>query len=215
MNRRFDLIIFDWDGTLINTIDWIVSCLQNAALSCQCAIPEEQAAKNVIGLSIENAVKALFPETEWSTQKQIIHNYSQLFFSRRLNRQDLFAGVYDMLMQLKRSGYRLAVATGKGRAGLQQALKETETESLFCITRCADETASKPNPVMLQEILTYTKVPAGRALMVGDSVHDLQMAENARIASIAVTCGAHGVEVLQRYKPLMCLPETSQLLNLL
>ena len=215
MKNRFDLIIFDWDGTLINTIDWIVSCLQNAAVMCQCSVPEEQAVKDIIGLSIENAVNTLFPETDPWTQKQLVHNYSQIFFSRQLSREDLFAGVYDMLTELKQSGYQLAVATGKGRVGLQQALNETGTDALFCITRCADETASKPNPMMLQEILAHTGGSAERTLMVGDSIHDLQMAANAGIASVGVSCGAHSAEILQQYKPLMCLSQTSYLLNLL
>ena len=215
MKNRFDLIIFDWDGTLINTIDWIVSCLQNAAVMCQCSVPEEQAVKDIIGLSIENAVNTLFPETDPRTQKQLVHNYSQIFFSRQLSREDLFAGIYDMLTELKQSGYQLAVATGKGRVGLQQALNETGTDALFCITRCADETASKPNPMMLQEILAHTGVSAERTLMVGDSIHDLQMAANAGIASVGVSCGAHSAEILQQNKPLMCLSQTSYLLNLL
>ena len=215
MKNRFDLIIFDWDGTLINTIDWIVRCLQNAAVMCQCSVPEEQAVKDIIGLSIENAVNTLFPEADPWTHKQLVHHYSQIFFSRQLSREDLFAGVYDMLVELKQRGYRLAVATGKGRAGLRQALDETGTEVLFCITRCADETSSKPNPMMLQEILAHTGVSAERTLMVGDSIHDLQMAANAGIASVGVSCGAHSAEILQQYKPLMCLPQTSYLLNLL
>ncbi|MGR9114437.1 MAG: HAD-IA family hydrolase [Gammaproteobacteria bacterium] len=215
MKNRYDLIIFDWDGTLINTIDWIVTCLQNAAVMCQCPVPDEQAAKDIIGLSIDKAVSALFPETDTLTRKQLVQHYSQRFFSKRLSRDDLFEGVYDMLIALNKNGFKLAVATGKGRVGLQQALDETDTEDLFCITRCADETESKPNPVMLQEILAYTGVPAERALMVGDSIHDLQMAANARIASVGVSCGAHSIEVLQRYGPLMCLPQTSHLLNLL
>lgn len=215
MKNRFDLIIFDWDGTLANTIGWIVSCLQNAAIMCHCPVPEEQAAKDVIGLSIENVVNTLFSDIDSATRKQLANNYGQLFFSRRFSREDLFTGVYNMLTELKQSGYQLAVATGKGRAGLQRALKDTGTEALFCITRCADETASKPNPAMLQEILANTEVPASRALMVGDSVHDLQMAVNARISSVGVSCGAHNIEVLQQYKPLMCLSQTSHLLNLL
>ena len=119
-----------------------------------------------------------------------------------------------MLTQLKRRGYLLAVATGKGRKGLQQALGDTGTEELFCITRCADETASKPSPLMLQEIMAAKGVPAERALMVGDSIHDLQMASNAGIAALAVACGAHSARVLQQYNPLLCLQQTSHMLNL-
>lgn len=215
MKNRFELIIFDWDGTLINTIDWIVHCMQNAARLCRCPVPQERTIRDIIGLSIDNALAVLFPDCVPSLRKQIQHHYSQQFFTKRLSRADLFTGVYDMLTELNQSGYRMAVATGKGRSGLRQALDETGTEDLFCVTRCADETASKPNPLMLRQILETTGVAAERALMVGDSSHDLEMAARAGLAAVGVACGAHGVEVLQRYKPLTCLPQTAQLLNLL
>lgn len=213
MKKRFDLIIFDWDGTLIDTIDWIVSCLQNAAMTCRFKVPEVQAAKDVIGLSIDNAVKDLFPDADDEDRQRFIAQYSRAFFSKRLSRADLFDGVFDMLNRLKENDYRLAVATGKGRKGLQEALTQTDTEFLFDITRCADETASKPDPIMLREIIDYLDIPAERTLMVGDSIHDLQMARNAGVASVAVACGAHGRELLQQYEPLLCLSHTSQLLE--
>ena len=118
-----------------------------------------------------------------------------------------------MLKQLKTDGYKLAVATGKTRAGLKEALKATETEDLFCITRCADETTSKPDPQMLYDIIEHTQVSKERSLMVGDSVFDLQMAQNAQISAIAVTCGAQAAELLQSFKPLLCLRQPTELLN--
>jgi phosphoglycolate phosphatase len=120
-----------------------------------------------------------------------------------------------MLVELKQTGYQLAVATGKTRTGLQEALKATATEELFCITRCSDETASKPDPLMLHEIMQHTKAANDRSLMVGDSIHDLQMAMNAQISSIAVSCGAHPQDTLQQYSPLMCLQQPSELLNII
>jgi phosphoglycolate phosphatase len=215
MKNRFDLIIFDWDGTLINSIDWITHCLQNAAAQCNCPIPESQAAKDVIGLSINKAMQALFPDADEQTQKQLLECYSQKYSSKQITRDDLFPGVYPMLVQLKAAGYQLAVATGKTRAGLRRALQATETEDLFGITRCADETASKPDPRMLREIIKHTNAANERTLMVGDSIHDLQMALNAHISAIAVSCGAHSEEFLQQYNPLLCLQQPAELLNII
>ena len=215
MKNRFDLIIFDWDGTLIDSIDWITSCLQHAAMQYDCHIPESQAAKDVIGLSIDKAMQTLFPDEDKQTQAQLVACYSQKYFSKQISKDDLFPGVYEMLVQLNETGFQLAVATGKSRAGLQEALKATGTEELFCITRCADETASKPDPLMLHEIIQHTHTAKERSLMVGDSIHDLQMALNAHISSIAVSCGAHSEEFLQQYNPLLCLQQPTALLNII
>ncbi len=213
MKNRFDLIVFDWDGTLINTIDWIVHCLQKAGEEFSCLIPEPQAAKDVIGLCINNAVATLFPDSNKETQKNIVASYSQAYSSKKLSREDFFPGVYDMLVNLKESGYRLAVATGKTRSGLAQALQATNTEGIFNITRCADETASKPDPKMLHEIMNLTQSTRVRTLMVGDSIHDMQMALNANVPSVGVACGANSKESLLQYNPLLCLQQPTELLN--
>ena len=215
MKNRFDLIIFDWDGTLIDSIDWIVHCLQTAGKHCGYGIPEPQAAKDVIGLSITNACGTLFPGADQETLTQLTACYQQTYLSRQLSREDLFPGVYDMLVELKQSGYQLAVATGKTRTGLQEALKATDTEELFCITRCSDETASKPDPLMLHQIMQHTQAANDRSLMVGDSSHDLQMAMNAQISSIAVSCGAHPEDILQQFNPLLCLQQPAELLSII
>jgi phosphoglycolate phosphatase len=213
MKNRFDVIVFDWDGTLVNTIDWIVHCLQKAGEQCGYVIPEPRAAKDTIGLSIENAVQALYPNADTATNHKLVASYSQTYFSKQLTQDDFFPGVYDMLLFLKNSGYQLAVATGKTRSGLTHALAATGTENLFDITRCADETASKPNPKMLHEIMQHTQTTADRTLMVGDSIHDLQMARNANVPSIGVACGANSRESLQQYAPLLCLQQATELLN--
>lgn len=215
MKNRFDLIIFDWDGTLVDSIDWIVTCLQNAAVSCNCTIPERQAAKDVIGLSTKNAIQTLFPGADEETRNQLMSCYIEAFFARQISRDDLFAGVYEMLVQLKRAGFQLAVATGKSRVGLDKALQATGTEDLFDTTRCADETASKPDPAMILDIIQYVEVANERTLMVGDSIHDMQMALNAQIASIAVSCGAHSKDRLQQYNPLICLQQPAELLAII
>ncbi|TAN68939.1 MAG: HAD family hydrolase [Methylobacter sp.] len=215
MKNKFDLIIFDWDGTLIDSIDWIVHCLQTAGQQCGCAIPEPQAAKDVIGLSITNACAKLFPDVDQPTLPRLTASYQQTYLSRQLSREDLFPGVYQMLVELKQSGYQLAVATGKTRTGLQEALQATGTEDLFSITRCSDETASKPDPLMLHQIMQHTNTANERSLMVGDSTHDLQMAMNAQISAIAVSCGAHPEDILQQYNPLICLQQPAELLNII
>jgi len=215
MKNRFDLIIFDWDGTLVNSIDWFTSCIQHAAVQCDHPIPEAQAAKDVIGLSINKAMQTLFPEVDEQTLERLVASYSQKYLSKQISPDDLFPGVYEMLVHLNGTGYQLAVATGKTRAGLQEALQATGTEGLFCITRCADETASKPDPRMLREIIQHTNAAKERSLMVGDSIHDLQMALNAHISAIAVSCGTHSEEFLQQYKPLLCLQQPTELLNII
>jgi phosphoglycolate phosphatase len=215
MKNRFDLLIFDWDGTLMDSIGWIVHCLQTAAGRLGCPVPAPEAAKDVIGLSIVRAMDTLFPEAGPELREQLVRAYSQEYASRPLGPGDLFAGVRDMLETLNEAGYRLAVATGKTRAGLQKALQATGTEALFYTTRAADETASKPDPKMLLEIMRHAETAPGRTLMIGDSIHDLQMAQNARISAIGVSCGAHSEEILQQYRPLRCLRQPAELLNII
>src|SRR5574343_1784614 len=205
MKNRFDLIIFDWDGTLVDSVDWIVHCIQSAAAQYDCPVPTRQAAKYIIGLSIENAMQTLFPDADERLRVQMTGHYGQQFFSRQTGPDDLFPGVSEMLRQFKQQGYRLAVATGKKATGLSRAMAGTGIGDMFCTLRCSDQTASKPDPLMIDEIVAELGVSKRRTLMVGDSVHDLQMALNARVASIAVTCGAHSAEVLQQYQPLRCL----------
>ena len=211
--KNYDLLIFDWDGTLIDSIDWIVHCLQQAAIDCGLPPSEQQAAKNVIGLSIRMAMLGLFPNVDEATLTALITHYSQTNIARELTREHLFTGVYELLAQLKAQGYVLAVATGKTRNGLNQVMHTTQTEDLFVVTRCADETASKPNPKMLYEILQCTGVAKELALFIGDSVHDMEMANNAGIASVAVSCGANSVQELQAFQPLLCLQQVTDLKN--
>ncbi len=213
MKEKFDLIIFDWDGTLVDSIDWIVHCLRKTAERNQCTIPDEQAAKDIIGLSIQHAMDRLFPDINEDAQEHLIASYSQEFFSREITSENLFAGVETMLNRLRDKGYLLAVATGKGRNGLDKAIAGTGLSGFFDITRCADETASKPNPKMLEQILTEMKVDRARTVMIGDSIHDMKMADNAGIPAIAVSCGAHDSETLQHFNPILNLTTTTDLLN--
>lgn len=215
MKNRFDLIIFDWDGTLVDSINWIVMSLSDAAEKCGCQVPEEQAIKDIIGLSIEKATDTLFPTLNKETRQQLMTCYSEEFFSKQILKDDLFAGVEKMLIDLKQKGYLLAVATGKNKIELDRALQGTGLSGFFDITRCADQTASKPQPDMLNEIIEQTGVSRDRAVMVGDSIHDMKMAINAGIKSIAVLCGANSQDHLKQYNPLLNLQQTTQLLDIL
>lgn len=211
MKQNFDLLIFDWDGTLADSIDWIVRCVEIAAQQCELIAPNQTAIKAIIGLSIQQAMRTLFPQVDEIMIQKLVRHYSQAFASQPITPQHLFNGVEVMLQDFKRSGYRLAVATGKSRAGLDRALIGTKIGDLFEITRCADETASKPNPLMLQQILSMTQADPKRSLMIGDSLHDLQMAQHAGIAAIAVSCGADSAETLINGQPLLCLSQTIEL----
>ena len=209
MKNRFDLIIFDWDGTLVDSVDWIVYCIQQAAAHYGCPVPEQQATKDIIGLSIENAVQQLFPGIDYMLRQKLATHYAQSFFSKPM---DLFPGVKPMLQELRKEGFQLAIATGKKASGLALALEAAGVSELFCATRCSDQTASKPNPLMIDEIVAELAASKQRTLMVGDSAHDLQMAINAGVASIGVTCGANSASTLQQYQPLFCLDYPTDLL---
>jgi phosphoglycolate phosphatase len=209
--RRFDLLIFDWDGTLLDSIDWIVTCIKQSAKETGLPVPSDDAARSVIGLSLDGALKRLFPGFPTEGLTPMVDAYRRHFFSRALTAADLFDGVEEALSELRGRGYRLAVATGKARRGLDQALRDTGLLGYFEPTRCADETASKPHPAMLYAILAETQAGLDRAVMIGDSIHDLAMASNAGMAAIGVTCGANSREQLSELKPLTCLGRVAEL----
>ncbi len=215
MKDRFDLLVFDWDGTLFDSIGWIVECLQRAAEASGLPIPSDTAAKSVIGLSIQEAMDALCPGAPPELAGRLVDHYRRHYNTRPTTVEGLFEGVPDMLAELRSRGYRLAVATGKARSGLDHALKSTGMADFFHATRCADETASKPNPKMLIQLMEQLGAQRERTLMVGDSLHDLRMANNAGIAVVAVGCGANGLDELAELNPLVCLEATRELLNLL
>lgn len=211
MVRPFDLLVFDWDGTLLDSVDWIVECLQNAACESGLPVPTDAVARSVIGLSLDEALKAAFPGIDGERIGPLMDAYRRHFFTRQLTAADLFDGVSDMLGELRDAGFRLAIATGKARRGLDHALEQTGVGSLFETTRCADETASKPDPAMLYEILAVTGIAPHRTVMIGDSIHDLRMAANAGIAGIAVTSGANNRAELTDMNPLSCLNRVVEL----
>ena len=199
MANRFDLVIFDWDGTLFDSVAQIVASLQWAAAQHDIALCAE-AAKNIIGLGLPEAMQVLFPQHE-QLQPMIQTDYSKHYVANSHNQQ-WFTGVEAMLEQLKGRDMQLAVATGKSRVGLDRVLQQTDSAHHFVATRCASETLSKPNPLMLSELLAKTGVPVERAVMVGDTSYDLEMAKNIGMSRIGVSYGVHSEQTLSNYQPL-------------
>jgi len=215
MKNRFELLIFDWDGTLVDSIQWIVESLHFAARDQGLPVPSDRLARSVIGLSLDRAMGALFPDARESDIERLMASYQHYYNSKPLGRDALFAGVPAMLDSLREGSYKLAVATGKTRAGLDHAMFATQAVDWFHATRAAGETASKPDPLMLLQLMDELDAPPARTLMVGDSVHDLQMAKNAGIEAVGVFCGADGRDQLLPFQPLLGLERTAELLAFL
>ena len=202
---RYQLIIFDWDGTLMDSLDKIVVCMQAAAKQMQQAIPSEQSVKNIIGLSLLNAVQHLFPKLLLNEQQALVVVYREQYHLHQNIETPLYPGIKTLLTTLKEQGYLLAVATGKGRNGLDNMLAQSGTSDLFSATICADEAHSKPDPLMLDMLLQQLQVEPSEALMIGDSSYDLAMAQQAGIASLGVSYGVHDVQKLIQFSPIMIL----------
>lgn len=212
MKDRYKLLIFDWDGTLIDSVGLIVRSLQDAAEKTGFDLPTDKQARSVIGLNLELAMCTLYPQASERDISRLILAYQAHYNLEPLDREALFDGVPEMLDELKSVGYKLAVATGKSRQGLDHAFDSTGARSWFHATRAAGETASKPNPLMLHQILAELAINPDEALMIGDSVHDMQMARNAQIETVGVFCGADLEEDLLAYQPALGLPRTADLL---
>ncbi|HJX17150.1 MAG TPA: HAD-IA family hydrolase [Acidiferrobacterales bacterium] len=205
MNRQFDLIVFDWDGTLMDSAAKIVRCMQAAAEDVGIPDPGSAAIRDIIGLGLSEAMQVLFPEQAPVRRAELVERYRRHFLELDTTETPLFPGVKQGLTQLTGQGYLLAIATGKARRGLDRVLDDTGMRHLFTSSRCADEAFSKPHPQMLDDILDETGVGAGRALMVGDTVYDMEMARSAQVAGLAVSYGVHARERLLDCGALACL----------
>lgn len=205
MSRRYDLLIFDWDGTLMDSIARIVNCFGNACADVGLPVPPESAMRHVIGLGLSEAVDVLLPGVDHALRERVVARYREHFLHIDQTAMPLFDGVRAGLEEFINRGYLLAVATGKSRRGLDRVLQETGMGSLFVATRCADEAFSKPHPKMLHDLLDYTGLISEHALMVGDTTYDLQMARTAAMDSLAVSYGVHSRETLLVHAPLACL----------
>jgi phosphoglycolate phosphatase len=205
MSRRYELLIFDWDGTLMDSIDRIVRCFRNACTDVGVPAPAVPATRHVIGLGLTEAIEQLLPQEDAATRARVVQRYREHFLHLDHTAMPLYAGVRAGLERLAEHGYLLAVATGKSRRGLARVLEGTGLAPLFVATRCADEAFSKPHPRMLEDLLAHTGQRADAALMIGDTVYDLQMARAASMDSLAVSYGVHAREALLRHEPLACL----------
>lgn len=208
--KQFDFIVFDWDGTLMDSTATIVKCIQAAAKDLGLPIPGDHSAAYVIGLSLLEAMKAAVPDVDPKYYPRMVERYRYHYLLKD-HELPLFDGVRDMLNELSQEGYFLAVATGKSRVGLSRALHTAELTSLFDATRCSDETFSKPHPAMLQELTRELGQDMQRTLMVGDTTHDLQMANNAGAAAVAVEYGAHDAHLLSVFNPLYSAKTVAEL----
>jgi phosphoglycolate phosphatase len=208
---KFKLLIFDWDGTLMDSEARIVACVKAAVRDLGLPSLSDDAIRNIIGLGLREAVDTLFPGAHDQLHQDIVTRYRRHYFDPRRTPSQLFQGAGQAIETLAREEYLLAVATGKSRAGLNQVLDYTGLGEYFHATRCADETFSKPHPLMLEQILDELGVFPEEALMIGDTEYDLQMAANAGMPALGVTCGVHAVERLMKHKPLGCVDSVTSL----
>jgi phosphoglycolate phosphatase len=208
--KQFDLIVFDWDGTLMDSTATIVKSIQAAARDIGVSVPSDMAAAQVIGLGLGEAMQAVLPNIDPALYPRMVERYRYHYLTKN-HELVLFDGVRSMLEALSQEGYFLAVATGKSRVGLNRALDAAGLLSVFDATRCADETFSKPHPAMLQELTRELGQDMRRTVMIGDTTHDLMMANNAGATAIAVEYGAHPVQQLQACRPIFAAKNVPEL----
>jgi phosphoglycolate phosphatase len=205
----FRLIVFDWDGTLMDSEAKITDCIQAAFCDLGEQPPSREASRNIIGLGLSEAMFELWPDADEGQRECVVERYRHHFLGSNETPSALFPGARELLDWLWDRDYMLAVATGKSRRGLNAALQDTGLADRFHATRCADETSSKPHPQMLLEIMDELGMRGSDTLMVGDTEYDMQMAQNAGTGALAVCYGVHGRERLLRQRPLGCI-ETIQ-----
>jgi len=193
---RHELVVFDWDGTLMDSTHVIAASLRAACADVGIAVPTEADARYVIGLGLEDTFNHVAPTLDADGRRRLSERYRHHFLARE-GEAPLYEGVVEMLSDLHSRGRRLAVATGKARRGLERALDATGLRRWFEATRCADEGFAKPHPGMLLMLLDITGVTPGQAVMVGDTTHDLELAANAGIDAVAVSYGAHPTDLLE------------------
>jgi phosphoglycolate phosphatase len=208
--ERFDLIVFDWDGTLFDSTALIVRSIQSACADLGAVIPSREQAAYVIGMGLNEALRHAVPELPMERYGELGLRYRHHYAARQ-HELSLFEGVLPMLHHLRARSHRLAVATGKSRRGLDDVLAMQEMRGLFDATRTADETFSKPHPRMLLELMDELGAAPERTLMIGDTTHDLQLASNAGVASIGVSYGAHDHGTFAAHKPLMVAHTVAEL----
>ena len=208
------LFIFDWDGTLCDSTGKIVRSMQLAAQQLRLPDLDEGRVLNIIGLGLPEAVSQLYPELSAAGAEALRNAYSHHFLDNQIP-MPLFESVEETLHQLRDNGYRLAIATGKSRSGLDRVLDSLNLRGFFHGSRCADETCSKPDPRMLAELLTEFRWSAEEAVMVGDTEYDMEMARRAQMPRVAVSYGAHHIDRLRPYEPRLCISRFAEITALL
>jgi len=207
----FSLLIFDWDGTLLDSISSIVACTQQALRELdQPPVPDEQI-RGAIGLGLRETVERFAPGCDETLFQAIVETYGRHWLTTYCHQPQLFPGVRGLLEDLRLAGYLLGLATAKGRKGLTRDLEATGMGEFFLATRTVDEARSKPDPQMILDIADELGVTTDRTLMVGDTIHDLEMAHNARAAAVAVCSGSESRTTLEEARPLVCLDRATEL----
>lgn len=207
---KYSLIVFDWDGTLMDSTAGITLSIQEAARDMGLPVPGREAASHVIGLGLQDSLRAAVPSLPVEKYKDFVELYRKHFYARQ-ETMALFPGVAELLDQLRSDGHLLALATGKSRRGLDQALEVTGLGEHFVSSRCGDETNPKPHPAMLLELMDELALTAGELLMIGDTSHDLGMANSAGVDAVAVAYGAHPEESLLALAPRACVSSVVEL----
>ena len=207
---RYSLIVFDWDGTLIDSAGGIAECIQEAARDLGLAVPARETASHVIGLGLHDSLRTAVPTLPADKYQEFAEAYRRHFLARQ-GMMALFPEVRELLQDLHAAGHRLAVATGKSRRGLEHALESTALRRFFAASRCADETNPKPHPAMLLELMEQLAAAPAQALMIGDTSHDLEMARSAGVDAVAVTYGAHPGAELHALAPRACVASVAEL----
>ena len=208
--QRYDLIVFDWDGTIMDSTGLIAECIQIAAREMALPVPTMAEAKSIIGLGVHDATRRLFPQLDATQQTQYALAYRSHFVARD-HEAPIYEGIRELLASLAAPERFLAVATGKPRAGLERAFGHTGLKSCFHYSRCADEGFAKPHPDMLFRLMEFTSVDPARTLMIGDTTHDLELARNAGVDALAVAYGAHPRHVLTGVPALAIVDSVAEL----
>lgn len=208
---KYSLLVFDWDGTLMDSQAQIVNCMKSAIVELGLETRTDKQISDIIGLGLEEAIAVLYPLIDSKMVIKTAQTYREHYLYKDKTPSPLFDGAKDVIITLQNIGYDLAVATGKSRRGLDKGLNETGLNAYFPITRCADETRSKPHPQMLEEILVDYNTDASKALMIGDSEYDLQLANNTKVDGFAVSYGVHNLIRLLKHDPVGFIDDIKQL----
>lgn len=211
---RYDMIVWDWDGTLMDSTPTIVDCIQKSCADLGLPVPSNDLASHVIGLGLPEALRIAVPAITPKQHPELVNRFRYYYLAKD-HELHLFGGARELLTQLKDRGHYLAVATGKNRMGLNRSLKFHQLEQMFTDTRTADETRSKPDPQMLIELSESLMIPYEKILMIGDTSHDLDMARNAGVDAVAVTYGAHPANALRKLNPIACVDTVEALSDFL